>query len=235
MTSDHKRRQKKLARKAAKRKTKLADSRQGVAGRRLEPIRTASYEISDEPMPGPAYERLPEPVKDQLENLYHEVLTRKPKKALSILEPLIEQHPDVPSLYNYLYVAYQGLGDRTNAQRVLQEMLERFPDYLFARITHANDCLQRGEAEKVPEIFEGKYDLKLLYPERERFHLSEVLSFCAVMAWYFHTQGNHRRAETYYEMMRQLDPTHRSTRFIKRLLHPSWLRRWLRRLLSRES
>lgn len=234
MTGDEKRRQK-LAKKAAKRKPQLVDRRHEPSARGPEPTLIISYEISDEPMPDLAYERLPEQVKDQLETLHHEVLLQNPKEALDVLRPLIEQYPDLPPLYNYLHIAYQKSGDRTNAQRVLQETLARFPDYLFGRIAYATDCLQRGKAEKVPEIFKGKYELKLLYPERKRFHLSEVLGFCVVMAWYFHTQGEQSRAERYYELMRQLDPKHRSTRFIKRLLHPSWLSKLLRRLLIRES
>jgi tetratricopeptide (TPR) repeat protein len=162
------------------------------------------------------------------------VLFQSPKKAIAILQPLIEQYPDVPQLYNYLHIAYQSLGDRDNAQRVLKETLERFPDYLFGRIAYATDCLQRGEPEKVPEIFDGKFELKLLYPERKRFHLSEVLGFYSVMAWYFHTQGEPDRAETYYELMRQLDPKHRNTQFIKRLLYPSRLDTLLGGLLNRE-
>ncbi len=163
------------------------------------------------------------------------MLLQKPKEALDVLEPLIERYPDVPQLYNYLYIAYQQLNDRSNAQRVLQETLERFPDYLFGRIAHATDCLQRGETEKVSEIFENKYDLKLLYPKRKRFHASEVLGFFTVMPWYFHSRGEPDHAETYYSLMSQLDPKHRNTRFIKRLLHPSWFRRLLQRLLSKGS
>ena len=234
MTDDEKRRQKKLAKTAAKRKTKLVGRRHEPVARGPEPTLVISYEISDEPMPNLAYERLPQQVKDQLKTLHQEVLLQKPKEALGILKPLIEQYPDVPPLYNYLHIAYQKLGDRINAQRVLQETVERFPDYLFGRIAYATDCLQRGKAEKVPEIFEGKYELKLLYPERNRFHISEVLGFYLVMAWYFHTRGERRLAETYYERMRQLDPKHRSTRLIKRLLHPSWFRALLRRFLGRE-
>ena len=55
-------------------------------------------------------------------------------------------------------------------------MLKRFPDYLFGRLAYARDCLERGDLDKVSEIFEGKFDLKLLYPDRERFHVSEVLN-----------------------------------------------------------
>lgn len=234
MARDEKRRQKKLARKAAKRKTKPVGTRHKPIARGPKSILITGYEITDEPMPELAYERLPEHIKEQLETLYHEVLLQKPKEALDVLKPLIEQYPDVPQLYNYLHIAYQELGDRTNARRALQETLKRFPDYLFGRIAYAIECLQRGEAEKVPEIFEGKYELKLLYPRRKRFHISEVLGFYSLMAWYFHTQGDASRAKTYYELLRQLDPEHRNTRFIKRLLYPSRLDTLLRRALTRK-
>ena len=235
MASGKQRWQRKPAKRTAKRKTKLVDRRREPFARRLESTRIISHEISREPMPELAYAQLPERVKDQLETFHHKVLVQNPKKALHVLKPLIEQYPDVPPLYNYLYIAYQKLGHRANAQRVLQETLERFPDYLFGRVSYAINCLQRGDAEKVPEIFEGKYELKLLYPRRKRFHLSEVLSFYAVMAWYFHTRREHDRAETYYELMRQLEPKHHSTRFIKRLLHPSWFRKLFQRLIGKES
>jgi tetratricopeptide (TPR) repeat protein len=231
---DEKRRQKQLAKKAAKRKNKPVDKRPAPIARESKPARMLSYEITDEPIPEPSVERLPEPVKDQLETLHNEVLLQKPEKALAVLKPLSEQYPDVPQLYNYLHAAYRQLDDQTNAQRVLQETLERFPDYLFGRVAYANDCLQRGEIEKVPEIFNNKYDLKLLYPKRRRFHISEVLGFCATMAWYFHSLGEFDRAQMYYELMRQLDPEHRNTRFIERLLYPSRLGTLFRRLLTRE-
>jgi len=146
----------------------------------------------------------------------------------------MEQYPDVPQLYNYLHAAYELLNDQTNAQRVLRETLERFPDYLFGRIAYANDCLERGETEKVPGIFNHQYDLKLLYPERKRFHISEVLEFCSAMAWYFHSCGELDRVQMYYKLMHQIDPEHRNTRFVERLLYPSRLDTLLHRLMTKK-
>ena len=194
------------------------------------------YEITDEPLSQPAYARLPQLVKEQLNTFYDGgMLLQKPQEAVAILQPLIERYPDVPQLYNYLHIAYQQLGDKDNSQHVLQETLTRFPDYLFGRIAYATDCLQRGEPEKVPEIFDNQYELKLLYPERERFHISEVMGFYTVLAWYFHTQGERDRAETYYKLLRQLAPEHRHTRFIEQLLFPSRLKKWLRAWLPKPS
>lgn len=198
-------------------------------------LTAVSYEITDEPIREPVYERLPQPVKEQLDTLYHETVFQKPGEAIAVLQTLIERYPEVPQLYNYLYTAYQQLGDQDNSQRVLQETLARFPNYLFGRIAYAMDCLQRGEPEKVPEILDNKYELKLLYPERERFHISEVLGFYTVLAWYFHTQGERDRAETYYQLLRQLAPQHRNTRFIEQLLYPSQLKKWLQALLPKPS
>lgn len=195
-------------------------------------IALLGYSITDEPMLEPAYERLPEPVKKQLEDLYYQA-QEQPKQAIAILLPLIEQYPDLPKLYNFLSVAYQMLGDRDNARRILDETLERFPDYLFGRISYANDCLERGELDKVSEIFEGKFELKLLYPEREVFHLSEVLNFNTLMARYFLAKGDRTQAEIRYKLLRQLDPEHPHTRLVGQLLARSRLGEWIRKKLPR--
>ena len=112
-------------------------------------------------------------------------------------------------------------------------MLERFPDYLFGRIAYARNCLERGDLDKVSEIFEGKFDLKLLYPDRERFHTSEVLNFGYIMAWYFHAKGDRDRAEMYYNILQQIDPKHETTQAAKQLLHPSPIAAWLRKLAQK--
>jgi hypothetical protein len=185
------------------------------------------YEITSEPMEDAGYARLPEPLKDQLQEFHDGGLFQRPKEVIATVQPLLEQYPEAPQLYNYLHNAYRVLGDQANAERVLEEALQRFPDYLFGRITHATACLQRGELEEVSEIFQGKFELKLLYPERNRFHLSEVLGFYSVMAWYFHERGERNRSEVYYKLLQQLDPDHHNTRFVRRLLYPSRIRRWL--------
>lgn len=177
---------------------------------------------------------MPDSVKDQFQRLYDGVLLQNPEEAIAILQPLIEQYPDVPQRYNFLCNAYQVLGDRDNVQRVYKETLKRFPDYLFGRISYASDCLRQGKPEKVPEIFDGNYELSLLYPERKRFHITEVLGFNAVMAGYFYAQGEPGRAEVYYKAMREIAPEHDNTLFVKRLLESS-RGDPLRHLLGRES
>ena len=210
------------------------DAEDGLGARAPEPVMLFSYEIAEEPLSGAAFERLPSDVKAQINALHDEVvLQRRPRRALAALRALIEQYPDVPQLYNHLYNARYKLGDRAEAAHLLQEMLQRFPGYLFGRMSWAEECLTRGEAEKIAEIFEGKFDLKLLYPERERFHLSEVLSFHSIVARYFHALGNREQAQRSYELMCQLNPDHPTTRLVGRTLHSSRFWAWLRNKLRR--
>lgn len=199
----------------------------------FEAVTIVSYEITEDPMPDEAFDRLPIEVQEKINSLRSEVLTAKPKRALAVLETLIKQYSDIAQLYNYLFIAHYNSGNRAEASRVLRETLQRFPDYLFAKISWAEECLNQGEANKVKDIFEGKLDLTLLYPKRVRFHITEVLGFQCVVARYYHAQGNLEQAQQVYELMRQLDPKHPGTRLAGRILYPSRVWVWLRNMVNR--
>jgi hypothetical protein len=128
--------------------------------------------------------------------------------------------------------ACHHLGQREEAQRVLQETQRRFPDYLFGRIAVAEELLRNGEPGKVAELFGGKFDITQLYPTRRRFHLTEILGFQAIRALYFHALGNLDEAQRSHELMKQLDAGHRSTRLITRMLRRARFRRWLQDTLK---
>jgi len=125
------------------------------------------------------------------------------------------------------------LGDRANAERLLAETLERFPDYLFGQIAYANEYLDRGEVGRVSEMLDGRFELKLLYPDRDRFHVSEVIGFSTLMARYFFALGDRDRAEMYYQVLCRLDPEHPNTSIIDRLLHPGLIGRSVQKLLGK--
>ncbi|HAS50533.1 MAG TPA: hypothetical protein DCS21_01775, partial [Gammaproteobacteria bacterium] len=173
----------------------------------------------DAPLEGSALAQLPESVQETVTQFYKSVL-KKPRESIPHLLELIEQYPDLPQNYNYLEIAYKLIGDQENAQRVLQETLERFPDYLFGWIAQADDCFQKGEIDRIPEIFKGQTDLGALYPHRKQFHISEVLNSSFIMGRYFHVKGEKNRAESYFKLMKQLDPTHKTTRRLDGILHP---------------
>ena len=91
-----------------------------------------------------------------------------------------------------------------------------------------NLCLQQGEIEKVPGIFDHACDLKRLYPHRTRFHVSEFINFAWVMCRYFCVIGERETAALYYQMLKQIAPRHPMTKHAKRTLSPPFWVRWLR-------
>lgn len=194
----------------------------------LRPVHVTTYEITTEPLPERRYEQLPRRVKDAIEQLYYEA-QRRPRKAIPKLRKLIKKYPNVPILYNHLVVAYSYAGQPTKAEAVTRENYKRNPDYLFARVNYAELCLAKGDYEEIGEIFEHKFDLKLLYPERNRFHISEVANFMGLIGLYLVESGEREAAEKYDESLQQIALDYPMAKRLHQRLFPSLLRRlWLR-------
>jgi len=139
---------------------------------------------------------------------------------------------NIPVLYNYLSVAYSRAGQREKSEAVARENYRRNPDYLFARLNYAELCLDKRDYEKIGEIFEQKFDLKLLYPQRKRFHISEVASFMGLIGIYFFETGERQAAEKYYDVLQQIAPGYPMTKRLRRKLFPNLLQRLRLRLMG---
>lgn len=198
-----------------------------------QPATPYDYQITRAPLPDSEFGRLPRGVQARIYALYDEIRQPRPSDAVAALKALIEQYPNVPSMYNFLYAAHHKLGEHAAAMTVLGTTLERFPDYLFARIALANECLSRGASNEIAAIFDDKFDLKLLYPERTQFHITEVLGFENLVARYFHALGDRERARQCYDRMCQVDPQHPATQQVEQILSLSGFGNWLRNKLLR--
>jgi hypothetical protein len=66
--------------------------------------------------------------------------------------------------------------------------------------------VQQGDYSKFIEVFGGCYDLKMLYPNREVFRISEAIAFYGTCGRYFGHKGNREVAERYLKMISELDP-----------------------------
>ncbi len=157
-------------------------SHEGLGEQTAQTAALYSYEITDEPLPDAKFDRLPEDVQARINALYDAVRKPRPRQALAEVRALIAQYPEIPQLHNYLYAACYNLGEHAEAARVPQETVRRCPDYLFGRIAWAEEYLRRREPAKIAEIFAGKFDLRRLYPDRVRFHRTEVLGFHSIVA-----------------------------------------------------
>ena len=191
------------------------------------------YEITYEPIQSGPYERLPEAVKKQLEKMHPEI-PQKPQKFLPDLLKLKQKYPQVPQIYNYLIVAYIALGQEEDAETIARECFRENPDYLFARINLAEIYLARGEYEKIPELFHHKYDLKLLHPERDRFHISEAANFMGIMGLYFVRTDQRDVAERYNEILQQIAPDFPVAKTLERELRADPVMDLLEQLLKKK-
>ncbi|MGA1869465.1 MAG: tetratricopeptide repeat protein [bacterium] len=161
------------------------------------------YNITDEPIKNLV--KIPKEIEKEVEELFYKSQER-PEEAIEPLETLIKDYPFIPQLYNYLGVAYSRIGDYRNAQKIAKINYEKNPHYLFAKLNYAEICLQKGEAEKIPEIFDNKFELKALYPKRNEFHITEVAGFWGVMGIYFSLIGFTEQAQLYYKLLKELAP-----------------------------
>jgi tetratricopeptide (TPR) repeat protein len=158
------------------------------------------YEITDE-----SIESCDLPIGREEEERLHQMLNDDPANAIPHYEKLVQQHPHIPVLYNHLMCAYQKTGKNKQAENLIVETYRKFPNYLFGRINYANMLIQKGKIPEVPQIFHSKYELSLLYPDRKKFHFTEVVAFYATMAHYFTAIDELHRASTYMGLLDAMD------------------------------
>jgi len=199
----------------------------------LGPVYLTQYEVTYEPLQEPAYRRLPKVVKEQLERL-HDEAQKNPREAIPKLLELKRKYPRVPQIYNYLAVAYSSMGEMEKAEEITQENMRRNPKYLFAKINQAQFYLKRGEYDKIPALFDNKYDLQMLYPGRKRFHIAEVANFMGIMGLYFAKSGQREVAEKYNKILQEIAPEYPIARQLDRELNPGLAVRMLKRLLGEQ-
>lgn len=188
----------------------------------------SAYEITYDAIEDRSLKKLPSDVRDEIERIYY-MMSSKPEEAIPMLKDLMQAYPNLPIVYNYLCSAYLAIGDRENSEAVALENYERHPNYLFAKTNYARICLDKGDLERIPAIFNNKFDLKRLYPRRSRFHISEFVAFASVMSIYLARIGEAKSAEVYYKMLRKMARRHPTTKNVKRELHPSLVARVLTR------
>ena len=204
------------------------DYRRRTAGR---DVRVLSYDITSDALPQPRRSLDGLLTLDKHEQLFH-LTAEDPAAAIPKIEELLERAPDAPVLLNWLGRAHSLLGHDEKVDELALRNFQRNPDYLFARINYAQRALSRGELEQIPLILDKKYDLKLLYPERSVFHVSEYLAFASLMGEFYVRTGEQEAAERTLETMEKIDPDHEVTCRLRDVVETSGLLQVFRRVLG---
>ncbi|MEZ5032591.1 MAG: DUF1186 domain-containing protein [Saprospiraceae bacterium] len=143
---------------------------------------------------------------------YHLMALEGKESSIKKLLDVIQQYPQIPHFKNYLSVLYNQLNWTNKAFEVNKWIIAEHPDYLFGKLNKANEYYLNGQYDKMPSVLGQDMELKALYPERELFHLNEVLSFLICAVRYFTAKENLEQAEIRYQIMLELDPDSDNTR-----------------------
>ncbi len=155
-----------------------------------------AFELHDESDP----EREPQ-VEQWLTEATLALQRRDADEAEHLLKQALEIEPDVPALLNNLAAAYEMQGRLPEAEVIVRQLHQRYPDYVFARTSMAQLCIRRGEIDEAQAL------LKPLLTRR-RFHFSEFAAFCVAQIQLFLAQDNLDAARSWLDMWASADPDH---------------------------
>ncbi|GAI77392.1 unnamed protein product, partial [marine sediment metagenome] len=142
--------------------------------------------------------------KGKIEKMYY-MTSEAPKKAIPVLKDLVKQYPDNPVYYNYLANAYLQADNIPASKKMVLSCYKKFPDYLFAKCNYADYLLDKDKIDEIPEVFDNKFELNQQLPEREKFHIGEVIGFYSVMCRYFTARDEIHIADHYYKILRKFN------------------------------
>lgn len=137
---------------------------------------------------------------------FYELATAGRRSAIPKLLKAIEEYPENPQLKNYLSVLYGQINNFDKMYEINHRIVDEHPNYLFGKINLAHEYIKKGEVDKVVLILGETLDLKALYPERDTFHINEVLSFHKCLVFYFTAIGNIDQAQLCYDLMENIAP-----------------------------
>ena len=134
------------------------------------------------------------------------------------IKEYIKHYPHIPHFKNYLSGLYQNMGKKAKANEVTNLIVKAHPDYLFGKINLCVRLVEEGKLDKVREILGEDLDLQALYPHRDTFHISEVVSFYNVRARYYFALEDVDSLEACSEFLNEVAPDHEVTENVSRMV-----------------
>lgn len=127
------------------------------------------------------------------------------------IETLIARYPQIPQFKNYLSSYYSKIGQHEKAFEINNNIIKEHPEYLFGKINLALQYLRKNQFSKIPEILGEALEIKSLYPDRDIFHIEEVLSFYQIAVYYYIETGDIEAAEMRLRIMTEVDKDNSKT------------------------
>ena len=159
--------------------------------------------------------------------------TKNPKKAKRDVEIFRSKHPDHPEVLNLLTYIYLSCGKMRQGNGLIEKNYAKNSNYLFAKINFADLCLRRKNPQCIPHIFNKKFSLPELYPNKQLFHVSEFRGLMSLMGFYQIAIGNDQAAKQYHYLVAHIAPNHPATKILEKKIYatPTIFKRFILNLL----
>jgi hypothetical protein len=178
--------------------------------------------ITDEPQEEENFAKLPENIKDDINKIGYDIKHADKdtkEKHLKNLLKLQKTYPNVPVIYNYLTVIYAYLGDKEKQYKAIMETKDKFPDYLFGKISLADYYLQNKLSNKILSAFDNKLEIYTCIPQKSNlYHISEVRAFYSLIGQYYLSQNKIDHALLCYFLLKQIDAKHPPTILLGKMI-----------------
>ena len=143
----------------------------------------------------------------------------EPQKTYQEVLEWKKKHPKNPVVDNLLAFSLSRNKELKKVEELVAESYHNYPNYLFAKINYADQCLRKKKLDQIPLIFPS-FDLEVLFPKKAKFHVSEYRGFMILASRYHLKIGQKDLAQKYYQNAYLADPSHPSLiRLEKELLY----------------
>jgi len=141
----------------------------------------------------------------------HEMALEGKKSSINKFLKYIEKYPKNPQLKNYLSVLYASMDNMEKSREVNHWILAEHPDYLFGKLNLAFEYYANKQFDKMQEVLGKGIELKTLYPDRDEFHIVEVMAMLKAAVFYYGATGDLEQAEMRLKIMKDLEPESHDT------------------------
>lgn len=174
------------------------------------------FYITDNPVEEKKWSEIPRKDKKKILNL-----NSKLKKSINLDKIIIEltkyksKYPYVPTIYNYISIAYNIANQTKEYYESLFETIDKFPDYVFGKISLSEYYLNNNEFTKIPRLLDNKFEITQHFPSgTDVFHISTVRGFYYITGRYFAKAGKIEMAYKSYFLLSDLDNNHQTTEIL---------------------
>ncbi len=128
------------------------------------------------------------------------------KKIIEKIKNDIEKYPEVPQLKQQLFASYQLQKMPEEAKKCADWIYKEHPTYLFGLINKALEKYYEEDYAAMLHYLGKELNLKKLYPEREEFHVDEIMNYLCVCAMYTNaTEADNIEKDKIMDLMYEID------------------------------